>query len=126
MLSSSRSAPRNVTARWRNPSASSSQGQPNPKYTFADAIQVHHAYISRARAYFPGPKPSAPPGPSRTTSPGLLAYQPNTSPGHEALSLLVLLSTTLVLMGTVTASSIGSLKGTSIRSRPCSYFASAL
>src|SRR2546427_9422917 len=40
--------------------------------------------------------------------------------GHEALILLVLVSAPPGLMATFTASSIGSLKGTSIRSNPFS------
>src|SRR2546427_3075223 len=46
--------------------------------------------------------------------------------GHEALILLVLVSAPPGLMATFTASSIGSLKGTSIRSNPFSYVAWAL
>jgi hypothetical protein len=40
--------------------------------------------------------------------------------GHQALSFLVLVSPPRALTATFTASSIGSLNGTSIRSRPCS------
>jgi hypothetical protein len=40
--------------------------------------------------------------------------------GHQASIFLVWVSAPPVLMATFTASSIGSLKGTSIRSRPCS------
>jgi len=40
--------------------------------------------------------------------------------GHQASIFLVLVSAPPALMATFTASSIGSLKGTSIRSRPCS------
>ena len=42
------------------------------------------------------------------------------STGHQAPIILVLVSAPPALMTTFTASSIGSLKGTSIRSRPCS------
>jgi hypothetical protein len=57
---------------------------------------------------------------NRACCPGCLVYKPNNSAGHQVLSLLVLVSATPVLIATFTASSIGSLKGTSIRSRPCS------
>jgi len=40
--------------------------------------------------------------------------------GGQASIFLALISLPLALMATFTASSIGSLKGTSIRSRPCS------
>ena len=40
--------------------------------------------------------------------------------GHQVLIFLVLVSAPPAPMATFTASSIGSLKGTSIRSRPCS------
>jgi len=42
------------------------------------------------------------------------------STGHQALIFLILVSMPPALMVTFTASSIGSLKGTSMRSRPCS------
>jgi hypothetical protein len=63
-------------------------------------------------------------------SPGCLACKPTNLTGHQALIVLVLISAppalmafvsaTPPLMATFTASSIGSLRGTSIRSRPCS------
>ena len=56
----------------------------------------------------------------RPTSPGCLVYKPNNLTGYQALIFLVLVSAPPALMATFTASSIGSLKGTSIRSRPCS------
>ena len=57
---------------------------------------------------------------TRTTSPDSLVYKPNDLTGHQASIDLVLVSAPPALMATFTASSIGSLKGTSIRSRPCS------
>ena len=57
---------------------------------------------------------------TRTTSPGCLVYKPDNLTGHPATIVLVLVSAPIALMATFTASSIGSLKGTSIRSRPCS------
>jgi|ERR1700682_2236457 len=57
---------------------------------------------------------------TRTTSPGSLVYKPNNLTGHQASIDLILVSAPPALMGIFTASSIGSLKGTSIRSRPCS------
>src|SRR5208337_3924004 len=57
---------------------------------------------------------------TRTTSPDSLVYKPNDLTGHQASIDLVLVSAPPTLMATFTASSIGSLKGTSIRSRPCS------
>ena len=57
---------------------------------------------------------------TRPTSPGCLVYKPNNLTGHQASIVLVLVSAPPALMATFTASSIGSLKGTSIRSRPCS------
>src|ERR1700694_5629143 len=53
----------------------------------------------------------------RTTSPGSLVYKPNNLTGHQASIDLILVSAPPALMGIFTASSIGSLKGTSIRSR---------
>ena len=53
-------------------------------------------------------------------SPGRLVDKPNNLTGHQASIVLVLVSAPPALMATFTASSIGSLKGTSIRSRPCS------
>ena len=44
----------------------------------------------------------------------------NESTGHQALILFALASAPPALIATFTASSIGSLKGTSIRSSPCS------
>jgi len=57
---------------------------------------------------------------TRTTGPGSLVYKPNNLTGHQASIGLILVSASPALMATFTASSIGSLKGTSIRSRPCS------
>jgi hypothetical protein len=67
---------------------------------------------------------------TRTTSHGCLVYKTNNLTDHQALivlvlvsappALMVLVSAPPPLMATFTASSIGSLKGTSIRSRPCS------
>src|SRR3989304_1200272 len=53
-------------------------------------------------------------------APACLVYKPNNLTGHEGSIIFVLLSAPPALMATFTASSIGSLKGTSIRSRPCS------
>ncbi len=47
-------------------------------------------------------------------------FKPNKLTGHQASIVLVLVSLPPALMATFTASSIGSLKGTSIRSRPFS------
>src|SRR5271157_1728196 len=57
---------------------------------------------------------------TRTTSPDSLVYKPNNLTSHQASIGLILVSASPALMATFTASSIGSLKGTSIRSRPCS------
>src|SRR6266536_2090467 len=57
---------------------------------------------------------------TRITSPGCFVYKPNNLTCHQALIVLVMFSAPPALMATFTASSIGSLKGTSIRSRPCS------
>jgi hypothetical protein len=46
--------------------------------------------------------------------------QPCNSAGHQPAVFFVLVPALPVLITTFTASSIGSLKGTSIRSKPCS------
>jgi hypothetical protein len=56
----------------------------------------------------------------RDNRPGCLVYKPDNSKGHQAPVILALVSAPPALMATFTASSIGSLKGTSTRSRPCS------
>ena len=57
---------------------------------------------------------------TRTTSPDSLVCKPDNLTGHQASIDLILVSAPPALMATFTASSIGSFKGTSIRSRPCS------
>ena len=82
-----------------------------------DVVDAILRHLARAETQ----SPRGPPGTAAPASPNAAPpkHQSLRLRGHQALIFLVLVSAPPALMATFTASSIGSLKGTSIRSKPC-------